>query len=127
MITISANSKKEFISKDNLDDVLRWLRMNHIRVTDVNYENSGLYKQLHIHALAFTTRGFRWKPFIQYGDNIHCIGFRVQWVRVHDMVGALGYIRKDTHNNPIKQDQIFISNYYSAHYFNMDLQRYIRL
>ncbi len=126
MITITANKRNIYIDKDNIDSVIIWLRMNNIKVSDIAYEISGLYKQLHAHALAFVPRGFRWSPYTQYGDKIHCIGFHIHWDRSNNKAGAIRYITKEA-SNPIKQDQIITSNYYKKHFFDIDSQEFKRL
>ncbi len=126
MITITANKRNIFIEQHNIDSVIIWLTMNGIGVDNIAYENSGMYKQLHAHALAYVPRGFRWSPYTQYGDTVHGIGFHIHWDRSNNKAGAIRYITKQA-TNPILQDQILTSNYYKQHYFDIDSQEFNRL
>ena len=129
LLTISCQQKTEFISKEDLDEVLTWLRHNEptFHVYKYSYERSGKYGQLHFHGIIQVRSAFRWKPFIQYGDLDHMnLTYRVHWKRINDYEGAVSYIYKDTRNCPVKQDQIFNENMYKYHYFNMDSQQFER-
>ncbi len=130
LLTVSCQQKQNFISKSDLRDVILWLKMSiqSFKVYNYSYERSGYYNQLHFHGIISASRYHRWKPYTQYGDFEYCVNtFRIQWSRIHDYDGAVSYVYKDTFNDPIKQDQIFIENIYKYHYFDMDTQLYSRL
>jgi len=130
LLTVICQQKLNYISKQSLDSVLLWLKMNisSLKVYQRCYERSGVYSQLHFHAIVKTSSYFRWKPFIQYGDTeVNNCTFRVHWSRIHDYEGAVSYIYKDTHNCAVLQSQIFAENMFKYHYFDMDSQRFKRL
>ena len=97
MLTISCQQKKDYISKDNIDDVLQWLKhCADITIRRQVYEITGKYKQLHWHGLVKVPYNFRYSPYSQYGDPlINGNSFRVQWSKIHNFKGALEYFNKD--------------------------------
>ncbi len=132
LLTISCQQKTKYVSKYDIDQVISWIKLNEptVHIISFAYERTGHYAQLHFHATLRVKSSFRWKPFIQYGDTdfMH-LTFRVQWKRVgtYGYQGAYMYVTKDTHEDPILQDQIFNENMFKYHYFNMDTQSYISL
>ncbi len=129
LLTVSCQQKLNYVSKSDIDDVLFWIKMNEstFKAYNHSYERSGKYNQLHYHAIVEVKSSFRYKPFTQYGDiNTYCNTFKIDWKRVTDFNGALGYVLKDTDNCPFRQEEILLLNYYKHHYFNMDMQRYER-
>ncbi len=127
LLTISSQQKLQFIQKSDLDDVLKWLHQNipAFHVYRSSYERSGKYSQLHFHGIISVGNYFHWKPYVQYGDaDFMHLTFRVQWQRIRDVHGATSYVFKDTHNDSIKQDQIFQENVFKYNYFNIDTQEY---
>ncbi len=125
LLTISCQQKNQFVSKEDLDEVINWLKLSEesLHVWKHSYERTGRYTQLHFHAIVSVRSGFYWKPYIQYGDRDYMhLTFRVQWKRCGHFPGAVKYIYKDTHNSDIVQDQIFNENMYKYHYFNIDNQ-----
>ncbi len=130
LLTISCQQKKAFVQQSDLDEVLLWLKMNEdtFHVYKQSYERSGKYLQLHFHAIVGIRTTFRWRPYTQYGDTeVMALTFRVHWSRVTDYPGAVLYVYKDTKNNSVVQQQIFIQNLYKYHYFNMDTQEFERI
>lgn len=122
-VTITAYAKKLFIGEDDLDEVIKWLRMNKVVFTNIVYENSGMYNQLHVHATATIPKGFRWRNYTNYGFGNRRICFRIYWKRVFNNVGVIRYMNKD-HNKPITQGHLqnILSRYWSNHYFNADTE-----
>lgn len=125
LLTISCQQKLNYVSKQNLDEVILWLKMNHIsfKVYKHSYERSGKYSQLHFHGIV--QMAGRWLPFTQYGDSaVMDNTFRLQWSRVTDYPGALDYVLKDTKGIASEQDEIIILNYYQYHFFNQTTQEF---
>ncbi len=130
LLTISCQQKTEFILKEDLDEVLIYLKLNEdsIHIYKSSYERSGKYHQLHFHGIIEVKSAFRWKPYIQYGDLDHMnLTFRIHWKRINNYLGAVEYVYKDTHNSPIKQLQIFQENIYKYHRFDTSSQHFIPL
>lgn len=131
LLTITAYKKDLWLNKDKLDDVIRWLSMAKgiMSIESVVYETSGLYNQLHIHALASTTSWFSYSPWSAYGDDIHCIAFRVYWKRIahaeRDKSRIRRYLEKDC-SNAIEQEQILEFNHYHGYFYDCDNNLFIR-
>ncbi len=128
IVTVTAFNKNIWISKDNLDDVIRWLSANkNITISNAVYETSGLYNQLHIHALATVNYGFKYASYTKYGDDEHCIAFKVHWRYVkhaeRDKSRIMRYLSKDS-TNAIEQEQILILNYYKGNYYDCTSDRF---
>ncbi len=126
LVTISCQQKSDFIRRSQLDDVLLWLKMSvdSLQYKHINYECSGRYGQLHVHAIVAVKPGFSYAPFTQCGDLDRTYNtFRVQWDHVYDLKGAVSYCSKDLRNST--QGEIFIRNYFNYHYFNIDRQNFI--
>jgi len=125
LITIICQQKKHYISKEEIDEVILWLKMNipSLKILNSVYETSGRYNQLHFHAVATTSTKIYYKPFTQWGDTEYNNNtFKIHWSSIYDYTGACAYIQKDLHYQD--QDQILIKNYYKHHYFNQDTQRF---
>jgi len=89
-----------------------------------SYERSGKYTQLHFHAII--SMSGKWSPFTQYGDREHMNRtFRLQFSRVTDYPGALAYVIKDTQDIVVRQDTVFLLNYYKHHFFNQTTQEFV--
>ncbi len=130
ILTISCQQKNKFVAKDNLDDVLIWLKtaIDSFKILKpyVSYETSGRYNQLHYHAVIDVHANVYYKPFTTYGCiETHNLTFRVQWTRIYDLQGACAYVIKDTHGSQYKQEGIIILNYYKHHRFDIDTQTFI--
>ncbi len=130
MITISCQQKLLYVSKEAIEDVILWLKMNipSIHIYHCAYERTGKYNQLHFHGVVSVRRGLRYKPFTQFGDREWMNRtFRVQWELITNMGGAIDYVYKDTQNSAALQDQIFDCNFYKYHFFDIDQQKAVRL
>lgn len=129
LITITPNQVKHYISVQDINDVILWLKMAipSLHILHYSYENSGHYRYLHFHAVVEVTKYFRWSPYTKFGiKETHNTTFRVFWKRVTKLQGAIEYVYKDTHNNSILQDQILKNNYYLHHYYNTDTEKFER-
>lgn len=115
LITISCQQKLQYVSEYDLYQVLLWLPPS-LLVLHYSYETSGKYGQLHYHAVV-EYNGL-WNPYTQYGDSSYCLSFRIQWKRITKLEGAIKYVYKDTHNDPIIQNDIIIGNEFKHKYFN---------
>jgi len=122
MLTISCQQKKQFISQKQLEMIILYLKfhINTLKIYKDCYETSGLYNQLHYHAIVSSSKYFK---FIDYNSyKTEGISFRIQWKKIYNYRGAASYLQKDLHFQ--SQDQILIKNYYKHHYFNQDTQRF---
>ncbi len=118
LLTISCQQKKLFILKDNIDEVIDWLKqcIPSLHIVHYAYETSGKYHQLHWHAIVEVDCKVRWRPYCSYGDlNVMHKTYRIQWKAQYSN-DAITYVYKDTHANPILQDQIIQTNYYRHNY-----------
>ncbi len=128
LLTISCQQKLIYVSKQDLDEVLLWLKMNipTFHVYKHSYERSGQYTQLHFHGIIEMTG--MWRQFIQYGDSLYQNKtFRLQFSRITDYPGALKYVLKDTHDSLVRQNNVFLMNYYKYHFFNQTTQQFTRV
>lgn len=117
LLTISAQQKKKFVSRSDINEVLHWLPISWIHAN--SFETSGKYGQLHYHAVV-DYKGL-WKPYVQYGDSQFMnLTFRIQWKKITNLSGAIEYVYKDTHRNSILQHQIIEENKYNYYYYNPD-------
>ncbi len=112
MITIRKHQVKDYVNKYMLDEVAEYLEqgIKSFYIIQQVYENSGMYKQLHYHAIAKVSKNFRYKPFVEYN------GFQIQWTRVYDYFKACAYLLKDLRYK--SQDDILLDNYYSINRFH---------
>ncbi len=128
LLTITCQQKKHYVFKENIDEVILWLKMNHnhFRVYTHAYERSGKYSQLHFHGIV-QMEG-RYLPYSQYGDPQMCTNtFQLRWSRINDYPGALDYVLKDTKGIDYEQEQIYILNYYQHHRFDYITQEFTLL
>lgn len=116
LITISCQQKNKYVSVFDLQQVLWWIPLE--SVLHFCYENSGKYRQLHYHAIV-EYHGL-WYPYTQYGDALQCLSFRIHWKRITKLKGAIKYVYKDTHNDPILQLDIIYDNEFRHKYFNQE-------
>ncbi len=125
LVTIRGCRVLEFVSKSELDEVILWLKMciNTLKIPVSSYERGGGYKQLHYHAVMQVPRGFRYSPYVLYGDKKNTKQFNIQWKRITETPEkVVRYINKElVYNN---QDDIFIMNIFNYHYFNQTTQDY---
>ncbi len=114
LVTISASQHKDYIAKEALDDVIRWLKYNiDMHVYNSVYETSGFYKQLHWHAIVSVPLHFRYKPYTKWGSKELTVNtYQIQWKKITYLPGAIRYIYKDLHSHQTQQDILFW-NYYS--------------
>ncbi len=113
MITIRKHQVKDYVNKYMLDEVALYLEqgIQSFYIIQQVYENSGLHKQLHYHAIAKVNKNFRYKPFVEYN------GFQIHWTRVYDYYKACAYLLKDLRCKT--QDDILTDNFFSINRFNM--------
>ncbi len=92
MLTITKHQKKDHVTPEELDEVVVKLQnsIDNFIVYEDAYENSGKYKQLHMHLIVSTDEAFRFSPRWTSLD-----GFQLKWKRVYDMRKAINYIYKD--------------------------------
>ncbi len=124
MLTIRCSQVLEFITKRDLVEVMLWLKMNidHMRVYAHVYENSGKYKQLHMHTIVSVDRSFSYRRFTCYGDIKYNKSFHIDWTKIQDIEGAYHYLLKDLWYK--EQEETLIYNIYNNHYFNIDTQNF---
>ncbi len=113
MVSIHKHQKKDFVSKKNLDDVLNKLLalLGYYQplATNIVYEMTNKYSQLHLHCILHVVRNFRYYKFT---DNM---GFRVHFTKVYDLIGIQSYLSKQVTCHA-KQDQVLDENFYNANY-----------
>lgn len=107
-LTISAHKKNEFVSKNDIDQIIIYLKWLHpkLKVRVLVYENTGRYKQLHAHLLVSNDR------YVRFKDNCSIQGYRLQWDQINDAghcIRAYSYITKEV-RNAYMQEQVFITN-----------------
>lgn len=125
LLTIRCCQVLNYIDKKDIDEVILWLKMciKTLHIATFSYERGGGYKQLHYHAVVHVPVGFRYTPYVKYGDKKHTTQFKIHWSRITETPErVVRYINKElVYNN---QDDIFIMNIYNYHYFNLDTQKY---
>jgi len=104
LLTITKYQKLDFVDESELRLVMEYLKDNKVYFIDYAMETSGMYRQLHLHAVV-KYRG-RYKFLSKFGN------FRVHWSPVTDINGAFRYIYKDAYNRDM-QSQILVINQYS--------------
>lgn len=111
LLTIRKHQVKDFVDKNDLDDVVETLRtaVPSLHIGHHTYEIDNKYKQLHYHAIV--SNRFR----IRYKDNSKFNSFRIHWSPIGDEKGAIKYITKDAYNE-YKQEYIHLFNYFNHHY-----------
>ncbi len=115
-ITITSQQKKQIISKEQLDEVIKWLTCSGMIIANINYEDIGKHKQLHVHAFAWVKMPFFWRAYIQYGcTSVMDTTFQIHWQKVLNVRNILRYMEKQTHGNKIKQSQIIQCNPWYHH------------
>ncbi len=127
LITVTAFKKNLWIDDNQLDNVIIWLS-NHdaITISDAVFESSGLYNQLHIHAIATVPYGFKYSPYTKYGDDTHCIAFKIHWSRIRSKERVISYLKKDT-TNAIEQEQLLELNYYHGNFYDCDTNSFVKV
>ncbi len=128
LLTISAQQKNDFIQQYQLDEVCLWLKMNisGLFIQPKVYETSGLYHQLHLHAIVSVPNSFSYCAFTRWGEKDKTLNtFIVHWSKINNLSGALQYLRKDLWYE--SQGEILVRNYFKYNYFNMDTQQFNRL
>ncbi len=119
MLTIACQQKKEYITKDLLDEVISYLKLAipNFHVIQEVYENSGKYRQLHYHAIVHVPGKFWYKQFTAFGAS-HMTGntYSIRWHRVYDYYRACSYLYKDLRYQT--QSDILQDNYYSVNRFH---------
>ncbi len=91
LLTVSCQQKKEYITKSDINVVLRSLPAMDYKA--FAYETSGKYSQLHYHAVVEYKGSY--KPFTSWGSIEHTLTYRIHWVRVWDLKKAIEYVYKD--------------------------------
>lgn len=111
LITVRKHQVKDYVDKSMLDEAMGYLKFKHntLHIVDQCYEIDSKYKQLHYHAVVEI------KHRIVYKDNSRYKLYRIHWVPVRDLEGALRYIKKQAYNK-YKQEEILMINYYNNNY-----------
>ncbi len=114
LLTISSQQKTQYIKIQELRDVLSYLEDNGVVLINVNYETSGKYRQLHIHAIV-NYNGL-WSQLTKWGDLHYTHNtYIIHWKKINNLHGALEYITKDS-DNVVKQHQILMEYKYRNEY-----------
>lgn len=110
-ITIEKCQKKSYVSKEDLDEILREVKLRNPTVITSRYvyETGTIYQQLHLHCVGYSPAR------ITYKNNTLFKGFRVYWKIITNMNGLSQYLHKQVQNK-YQQDQLFAENYYNNHY-----------
>ncbi len=111
LITIRKPQKKDYVSQDEIREVLVHLHNNNIYLIDGTEEYHGMYKQLHYHGIIKVPKSFSYSKFTKVGDmRINYKSFPPS-----DYNKILYYIYK---HNPAMDyhHQTIITNYYNHHY-----------
>lgn len=115
MLTISKHRKKDYVTEGELLLVLKTLKqqLNTLEVICMSFENSGLYEQLHFHAVVTL------KKQVYYKKYNSLLGFRLQWSPITDcyekgeqvggMRGAIAYVTKQAYSKE-SQEAILVAN-----------------
>ncbi len=114
LLTIRCSQVKDYISKESIDDVIRWLKFNvdSMHVYDYVYETSGHYGQLHWHGIVEVPKTFQYKPYTCWGSKELTVNtYNIQWKKITYLPGAIKYINKDLQHT--SQRDILFWNYYS--------------
>ncbi len=120
MISISSQQKKDTINKQQLQDVITYLKnsIQHFYIQQITFEYGTVYKQLHCHMIVKVKRNFRWKKYTQYGDIQYTKNtFHIDYRKIYNHTKAVQYISKDIPDFNIIQ-------YYKTHFFNISTQRF---
>ena len=77
-VTVSKHQKTDYVDKSDLDQVLTELklRLNTLNILHQRYENSGKYRQLHVHTYC------KLNEYINYRDHCSINGFHVKFDRL---------------------------------------------
>ncbi len=116
LVTISCNQKRQHVTKEQLSDIVEWLKRCSVTVTKVVYEAHGLYRQLHIHAIVLY-KG-RYTLLTKYGCR-QSTGrdYQIHWRRITSLEGVDTYLHKQY------EPHVLSRNHYHNHYFNQDTQK----
>ncbi len=113
MVSIHKHQKKDFVSKNDLDNVLNkllaLLGYYSPQVDNKVYEMTHKYCQLHLHCLLITARDFRYYKYTKFQ------GYRVHFKKVYDLQGIQRYLHKQV-TCDASQDQLLDENYYNNNY-----------
>ncbi len=113
LVTIRKHQVKDYVSLDDLQQILAALHYNDIDFFTGCAEAHGKYKQLHYHGLVRVSRGFHYYKYTKILD------FRIHWKKLKQNEYMLGdadyYIFK---HNPTEEyvNQTLMCNYYRYHY-----------
>lgn len=116
MISIGCCQKIKHVEKKELDEVLKWLKLNipKLEVIENSYEFGSHYSQLHCHALVRVPSKTSYRHLTRYGDKrVTGSTFHMRWDRVKNMA-QISYILKEAH--PAKQEQTLDENNYRLVY-----------
>ncbi len=113
LITITKYQKLDYVEQHSLDEVVRYLNveMKSLVVHDKVYESSGLYKQLHIHAIVSIAKEVRYSDYIY-----RWFDFKVQYSKIYDLSGAIKYLYKEAKSD-LHQENILLYNYFKVYRF----------
>ncbi len=111
LITIAKHQVKDYVTVEELQEV-HWqlkCKLTDLYVPLVTFELSSKYHQLHMHGIALTKRA------VYYQKNNSIEGFRIEWRRAYNLVGAISYCLKDAQDLE-SQQEILAINYYMHNY-----------
>ncbi len=111
MVTIHKSKVKDYVSEEELREILRILFSKDIKILDYTFECHGVYRQLHCHAIVMLPND-TW-----YSSKVK--GYRLYWKKVFDCGKALKYLHKQAYSN-ITQERILQENQYKKYRFISD-------
>ncbi len=115
MITITKHRKLDHVTKEEIDGIIRTLKWVHTgsEITDIVYETSGKYNQLHCHLLLYSKYALLFQNFSK------CRDFRIYWKRVRkdDITKIINYMYKDQQDLEYSQSQILDTNRFKLYAF----------
>ncbi len=115
MVTITKHRKLDHVTKEEIDHTIRTLKWvcTGSEISDIVYETSGKYNQLHCHLLLYSKYALQFKNFSKYR------GFRIYWKRVQigDITKIINYMYKDQQDLDYSQEQILDINRFKLYAF----------
>ncbi len=115
MVTITKHQKLDHVTKEEIDDIIRTLKWVHTGcdISDIVYETSGKYNQLHCHLLLYSRFALLFQNFSK------CKGFRIYWksVSIGEITKIINYMYKDQQDLEYSQSQILDTNRFKLYAF----------
>ncbi len=115
LLTISAVNNTSYISIERLKEVINLLKANDVKFHCLAYENSGIYKQLHLHAIVEYSGSYQ--GFTTYGspESGHTT-FKIHWLRIKNTLQYLRSYRYINKEQRLPLRERLIQNYANYHY-----------